>query len=196
MPAEELETEESLKCPVCNREISHVYYKADAVERGTMSVYTVQKSRYDATLGRCVEIPGEFCVESGDAESDDCEWNGETYYYCPECDAEIDLDDIKIQTFKKKEEIKPIEPEDAVESETHIIIKEKHKQPPYNHTRRQGMPFDMNETQTLLCEECNHLFVYGEDGPFAFCPSCGAEIDIEENKRKSRSTVEIINVSY
>lgn len=194
------ETNPIIKCPHCLDEIDSLDFRADASERGSCSVYAAARQRRVGAGNntRYEDIPGEYDAETEDFNTDDSEWNGDTDYYCPQCGDRIGLHELIIEgpeKQEKEEEIieEEIEPEDAVESKTNIVLKFKEEDRGSRGRRTGGSnPIDAKEIEAFTCEECGHVFVVNTGRYERFniesivsCPLCGHETDPIENKQKT-----------
>lgn len=157
------------KCKYCNEEIEHLCYKA----------YTEGREYGDAIL----EDP-----DPDQEEASICDWeynDSETtetsdyIYSCPECNHNINLDELIPVTNEEREKakIKEEEPEET----KHNIIK------PKNEIMVQGKPRDTS-LEGIICENCKHIFVYQFDlygkEEFIECPKCEATTSAQKYLEK------------
>lgn len=196
------ETEPIMKCPHCDAEIDCLDFRADATERGSCTIYAAHQQRPigSGRNQRWESIPGQFEVQTDDFSTDDSEWTRDTDYYCPECGDCVGLHEIVIESAEEKEKREQeeineeeIEPDDAVESKTNIVLKFKEEDRGARGRRIGGStPIQINEIDAFVCEDCGHVFVnagdrYGRftnDDSIIACPICGFEINPKENRKK------------
>lgn len=156
------------KCKYCNEEIEHLCYKA----------YTTGREYGDAIL----EDP-----DPDQEEASICDWeynDSETtetsdyVYSCPECDHDINLDELIPITNEEREKakIKEEEPEET----KHNIIK------PKNEILLEERPRD-GSLNGIICKKCKHIFVYEpkayydtQSDEFFECPKCGTTTSKKE----------------
>lgn len=166
------------KCPNCETEIDHLQYNVN-----------IQNSEYgDACLNDSRKTEEdkyyEIITEHEYQDSGDSEWDGSPEYRCPECDDNINPENL-IWIGSEEEEKKkiPKEPEETL----HGIVK------PDNYiidenTGRSTTRDAINNS--LICKKCFHIIVHDIDEPmygkkeqeFVECPNCGTVNSPEEFK--------------
>lgn len=151
------------KCKYCNEEIDYLNYKA----------YTEGREYGDAHLENPEpgQEPGDE-VTISDWEYCDSETTetSDYIYSCPECNHDINLDELIPVTNEEREKEKAKIKEEEPEETTHKIIK------PKNEIMVQGKPKDAS-LEGIICEKCKHIFVYqfnyGSMDEYIECPQCG-----------------------
>lgn len=159
------------KCPHCEEEIDYLNYTVESSENGTASPY---KSRHNSEI--------EF-----DHNTHDSSWNGDPTYECPECGRSLNRDSLIQITPETPPKIEvPKEPEDAVESQTKIILKTE---------GQRNNAYDMSNLGLVVCDnkDCRHMFCpfsgkkdywNRNKDSIAICSKCGKELNIHENIEK------------
>jgi ribosomal protein S27E len=149
--------ETQARCPECYMAIDHLHYEADYNEWGTEH--------------------GQANIEGGDWSCDDrdcsdCEsGQNETTYRCPECDAEIDIDDLEdINEDEENDEDDENETENEItESNSEIIT---NRSAGTDNTTR-----NFNDINRKECPECHHQnLINGDYSEAIICETCNAEI--------------------
>jgi len=167
------------KCPECRHEIDRVQYNVSTSgsEYGTASL--VENN------------PTNTRDRAEDFEQDDygdTEWNDTPEYTCPECDNNINLEDliwINEDDDEDEDDDKP-KPEPEPEETLHNIIL------PENNIVRTDLPRQADESIICKNKKCKHIFVvekatrygYGlrDDEETFECPKCATSNTLTEYK--------------
>lgn len=152
------------KCPECDAVIGHLDFESEVTQWGH-------------EWGTC-DIHGDN-QDWGDSEFNDGETNG-TIYKCPECEREIDFEDIK--SIDEIEEEEPVElnedgePIKQAEEPKTLFTSSTGTQPFPNYTSQ-----NRQSVESLVCHECGHRANPIDANELSvLCIKCGAEL-IKEN---------------
>lgn len=151
-------------CPNCENEIDSLDYSVDTRESGYVSLYNRE--------GEC---------DTDSYESQDSEWQGSVDYHCPECNEQVDLDDLTLSQEEEEEEETKKETKEELEEEKFNIIK------PEISLQTEKNNIDQTEN-TMICKHCFYVFVYstekyGNSEEFLDCPNCGEQNSEKEYKK-------------
>lgn len=154
------------KCPNCENEIEYLEYRV-----------TITGTEY-GTIDLSSDTNDRLCEHS--SEDDSYNRDGDYTYTCPNCDDELNPEDlIWISKEKVIEEIKKEIIEEKLEEEEFDIIK------PKENIFTNKIPV---KSDNLICKKCFHAFViesnymgFSED--FFDCPKCGTPNTIDEYKK-------------
>jgi hypothetical protein len=142
-------------CPRCNAEIDHLNYSCNYSEYGTES--------------------GISCTDGSDCESDDRssgDYETDNYEYtCPECDAEIDPDDVTDEPDGDDDE------EEGNESVTHYendgIAVSTNNGGIVTRQDTPSIPY-----KTIKCPECGQVNIFNNSNGSILCSKCNGDIII------------------
>jgi hypothetical protein len=176
------------KCPGCGEDLEYLNYYVKASENGSASLVRREIQKWIADEhgpGGHHEQTGKFKWKVEDYDSSETNWDDEPDFECKNCGESIYIGDLECPQSKPKKEkiIKPIEPEDAVESETNIILRAPKNKDSYKEFY--GNAFDISHIEICICEKCGHLISndecnYGDN--FLICPECNHQINVKENR--------------
>jgi hypothetical protein len=179
-------------CPHCNDEINRIYYNVSTSESGVAYLTREERNTISSRGTETIQTTQATDFEQNDSG----EWNDDPTYECENCGHSLELDEIiikeKIIKTKPKE---IIEPEDAVESKTNIILRYKNiAKPPKNAE-------DLSNLGICKCEKCySTFFPYAMEkfrsthDQIIICPKCNHTMSLNDNMLKTSEEIEQIYV--
>jgi hypothetical protein len=162
------------KCPNCNNEVDHLQY----------SVNTCSNEYGTADLSDKKEIGKRNIVcDYNSDDYGDSDWNGDPEYTCPECDDEIDPEDLIWENDNEENEEEKPKTEPEPEETLHKIIT------PLKNIIKTDLPKSIKGSIICKNKKCLHIFVVeeekykclGDNDEVTFeCPKCSTSMTHEE----------------